>query len=458
MILTKDQHDYNTFIVDYSHIEGAKDKKALLEMLRKQCEEIGVADYFNRAADELTDSDATMCNLLFSARRIFPEDNMQIMDRLSSHFLTAAKRLDTKHFVIAAYELFHVALTSDEVQLIMLEEFQSRASKLPPFEIINLLWSLTSGNRVDYLNLLNSVFPIVNQNKSGLLPSQTTTVLYCMAKCNNVENLSVFNEIVEYFRRQTMHFTRAKQKDVCVLLWALAVFEVYKEDIWVEAVGNIFANKHLLGNNPPNQGQVVNALRSLQIARQSNLLDWKQEQAFWDKIDSLLDESKPKFFENRLIARQKNFQHRIGDKVDPTEVYSLLRQTGLKVIPEQIVDMYNIDYVIKDFKFEALQTTPDKELWKEKLAEAPAEVKHVPCDKTRDVLVEVDGPNHFVGGSQRLQGGTLMKRRNLSRLGYRLIFLTSPELREISRAASPSARWTLFCGYLVDKLKGLESQ
>jgi len=124
-------------------------------------------------------------------------------------------------------------------------------------------------------------------------------------------------------------------------------------------------------------------------------------------------------------------------------VYLTLQKLGFQVVPECIAEIYNVDFVLFEMTKEKLIDLQDKIGRNEinlddssssktsDLGKGPQMLKDSD-DKSKLILLEVNGKHHFIGSTPRLKGSTYLKTNQLKALGYNYLSLSHQKLFHLS--------------------------
>ena len=308
------------------------------------------------------------------------------------------------------------------------------------------------------------------KNLDKISGDQVVYFLNCYAFFNK-KDLVLFEKLLNKLKNNNKLLV--SDDDLGLLMRSLCIFELYDMEIWKLIEKRVFSkeiqtfleNPQKITPHNARISQIALGLLALSIEKPDFIEDKEKYKEIYEKFKKLY---------------KKTNQHILIEKFNSLEmgtfsVYHILKALELNPIPEQIIEVFNVDLYIPVLNKEKLKEIEKLDLDKviEKITdpdflnESKKNLDFLKIKKTLDfsmkndkneefsrdeeknaakneefvkkndsLIIEIHGPDHYICNEQFLRGGTQLKERLLKKMGFRLMVIPYSECLEFQRKVS----------------------
>ena len=315
------------------------------------------------------------------------------------------------------------------------KDFIKRLDTFTLEEVLSLITAFHLSQSINMIVMLNNIQGYLSRNLTKFSNEQLVSLLipYTMV----FESHTIIEAIID---RLEQSICMLPVSNLIKIFWALTLSNDIKKINTLLQIYKVISKKDLDTLRVVDLSQYAQGLLSLSL----NLDDSNSKKAEikrqYNNIKSILQQE-------LSIQIHKGFSHY---EFGVFSIFKTLQESSLRVVPEFIIEIYNIDFALlnvdidilnsveRDLKFGKLKigNLMNSEIKIDRL-NSPSDFKH---DINRTILIEVNGNSHYIGETAQLNRKTILKENLLDKLGYTLVSLSRLDCARIELIDSPNER------------------
>ncbi len=389
-------------------------------------------------------------NLIWSAERLKLYDQ-NILAKCEEALEKESVTFNDINFGIILNSFVHMNYITVDNYGYFAQEFYKRQSNLKTKTFVSILRALFLSNAGDFFEVMKNSNQYIRRNLSSFTSQELIAMLPSIAVTRDESRVA--GVIIDECQKNLVQF---RHEDLCKLIWCMAVLNDFSRiDLWYKISDRFterdFSRLGVIDLHQFSQG-LLSLILYLKKAEGVNLQKLKDLEMKYEKVKQLVQNQ-------TLVDRQKNFAE---EKEGIFSVYKTLQDLGFRVVPECIAEIYNIDFVLFDITKERLLELEKKLLNKEINLKNSSDVvldikKEIQVlkesdDKSKFILMELNGRHHYIGQTNRLKGSTYLKTSQLKALGYNYVPISHQKLFHISGFESANERGLALIDLMMNSL------
>ena len=365
------------------------------------------------------------------------------------------------HFTNSNFRIIVNSLTSlssegaDDIFEFFLQEFYKRLDTFTLEEITSLITAFYLSKSINLIDMFNTTDEFILMNIKQFTNEQLLSLLIPYTQTFRTHKIIdiILNEVKPSIDNLSI-------QNSFKLFWGLAILDDDKKIDMSLQLYNRLSKQDYQSFRKIDLCQFAQGLLSLILhyeEHNSTSLQLEEMKRHYEDVRCIIQS-------DTLMERHEEFTH---NDFGVFNMYRTFQEIGFKIVPEFIIDIYNVDFALIDVdaKFVnsaeqsivsgSLQTglmKPDQ-VKIEKLTSLN-DFKHA---HNRTILIEVDGRSHYIRKTQELLGKTNLKAKHLKKLGYTLISFSEEDCAHISSISDPNDR-SLFIVKVVQRVMREQSK
>ena len=389
-----------------------------------------------------------LTNMIWAIDHLQLKDE-KLLEEYSKIFERPSLTLNNTNFSRIVNTITHMDYTPQSLFNYFTSEFLKRINTLSTKDFVSITRALYLSNSVVLIGLLNDIKPYIEKNLDKFTKEELVVLLvpFSNAKCNLETIDKLLNKIQE-------SLTMLSKEDLCRTLWCLSVLQAPEKLNLMLEISDLIRTEDLSQMDKIELHQAAAGFLTLYLNLEKN----EQNSSRIPMLKQKYEIVKEIITKQTLNIRARSFKEKnVGD----FSVYKYLQALGLEVVPECIVEIYNVDFAIFGISKENLielekQIKADsftfQSVSEEKTSKREAVDLNSDEDKSNILLIEVNGRMHYIGSSNILKGSTLLKSQHLKDLGYNCISMTQMDLVKINEVEPEKERFLAFIKYIKARM------
>jgi len=392
-------------------------------------------------------------NVIWAVDRLELYKEEEVLRKCEEVFKREGLVLNDTNFAIILNSFVHMNHVPAHVYEYFVQEFYARQKTLVPKTFTSIVRALFLSKVGDLGEVMQNSQEYIRRNLSGFSPQDLVALLLPLAIIRDYSQVT--NAIIT---RCQENLNRLRSDDLCKLLWALVVLEdASRVNLWYQ-IADRLTEREISKLGVVEMHQISQGFLSLIFYAKNDSNCSKETLSL---LEQKYEKTKQTIREKTLLERHEKFAE---EKEGVFSVYLTLQKLGFQVVPECIAEIYNVDFVLFEMTKERLLELEEKISKKEinledssssigtaAFGKGPQMLKESD-DKSKLILIEVNGKHHFIGSTPRVKGSTYLKTHQLKALGYNYLSLSHQKLFHLSALESANERALALIQLLLQSL------
>ena len=319
------------------------------------------------------------------------------------------------------------------LKTIIKNEINRRLYSLEIPQFFGILRGISHSNFIDYEEILLFSKKYLITNIDLFIDDEVATLMFCFAQVKSKDD-----EIISNLLSRIPKMEKRSINSSSLILWSLAVLNKLSLNPKITSLlmNQILSHDFTYGKEIMSKTQINQVLISFNFFEDKNNFPEIDFEKMKQLYQSILSE--------KFDFHKQNFKFNNKGSKNSFDIIKAISIMNLNPIPELFFNNYTVDLTLLNinentFKecrnlIQNMDITKFEELWKnwEFKHEKEFDLQKLTSSTDDKLLIEINGPYHYLGDSNKIKGATLLKQRHFDEFGYRHVSFTQMECYNLS--------------------------